>query len=434
MGKGSKRKKNEKPDNKKEKGRSKEPNHNINKNAINMEPKETKYYEQKKVAVSFKKLYQFYKEEEINTLLLEDLKKKASLFDLNPLLNYKLLLALKNSNESEYNKYIKKYKYTLNYEHAKELKCFKDNEQDLLNESLTYKFDIKKINSLSKIKLFNLLFYIMNLKFNEKQIDIGFINLAKISQEKILSYDNDVELIFKTANNYGNYELQYYTYLGLFVNYFNKKIELIFKEDEGEEEGEEEEENVINVQDNQINESPKEDVFFDWDTNYCEKMENIDNTLFKKGKNDLKNFIDKFISENININDDVQNMEIEKDNNDNKINEKKEKKEKKINKEKMNKDKETKENDDDKNIEIWKRYSTFHKMHVNKLKKYKNELLYLFKENNDEKILEEIEFIYFSLLFTSDKSLNSYDSYVNCLSNDPKLANNNFTEKYKGYL
>ena len=48
------------------------------------------------MAVSFQKLYQYYKDEEIDKLTLDELKIKASHFDLNPKLNYRLLSAIKN--------------------------------------------------------------------------------------------------------------------------------------------------------------------------------------------------------------------------------------------------------------------------------------------------------------------------------------------------
>ena len=407
MGKGGKKKKGSKPNAGKEKGRSKD---SLKKNL-----KKSNDLEEKKVAVSFKKLYQKYEEEEINKLSFNDLKIKASHFDLNPSLNFKLLSLLKNNYKLEYDKYITKYKYTLNYDDAKKLNCFKDKEKDILNESSFYKFDIKEIKSLSKVKLFNYLFYIMNLKFNEKQYEENYIDIAKKIEEKIWSYTNDVDLIFKVPNNFGNYELQYYTYLGLFIDYYSKKIKSVFDEDENE----------INNTDNQINESELKDIFFDWDSNPCGKEENIDITKFKQRKRELKQSIDNYISENKKNNENVQIMEIEKEEDNNKKNQ--EKKLQKINKGKA----EIIKNDDNEN---WKKYTKFHKIHVCKLKKYKNELFYLFKEEDDNKIIKNIEFIYYSLLFTADKSLNLYDSYVNCLSNDPKMKNENYKERYNCYV
>ena len=171
MGKERKKKKSSKQNTKQEKGRSKDSSkvNATNTNEIKVEQKEAINFEEKKVAVSYKRLYHYFKDEEINASSLDELKIKASHFDLNPSLNYKLLSALKKESKSEYIKYITKYKYTLDYENAKELNCFQDNENDIINESLSYNFDIKEIKSLSKIKLFNLLFYIINIKFNEKQ-------------------------------------------------------------------------------------------------------------------------------------------------------------------------------------------------------------------------------------------------------------------------
>ena len=432
MGKGGKKKKSPKQNTKQEKGKNKDSlevnatNTNeikaTNTNEIKVEEKEANNFDEKKVAVSYKKLYQYFQDEEIDTSYLEGLKKKVSHFDLNPSLNFKLLSTLKKESKSEYTKYITKYKYTLDYKDAKKLKCFQDNEKDIIKESLSYNFDIKEIKSLSKIKLFNLLFYIINLKFSEKQFEGNFIDLIQNIYKKILSFANDADLIFKAPNNYGNYELQYYTFLGLFVKYFCKKMEFIFNENE-----EEEEENSINEEENQIKDLYEEDIFFDWDSNYYETKEKIDINKFKQGKNNLKEAIEKFISENIKINDNIQSMEIEKEKENN---DKKNAVKKNQNTIKGN-DENKKEEIDNK---IFKKYSRFHRIHVNKLKKYEDELFHLFKEKDDNKILKDIEFIYYSILFTSDKSLNLYDSYVNCLSNNPKLNNDNFKGKYNCYI
>ena len=241
--------------------------------------------------------------------------------------------------------------------------------------------------------------------------------MLKNIHKKILSYANDIDLIFKSPNNYGNYELQYYTYIGLFVKYFIKKIEFIFNENE-------EEENTINETKNQIKEISKEDIFFNWDTKYYEIKENIDINRFKQRKNNLKEAIEKFILENIKINNNIQSMEIEKENNN----------KKNANKKNQSTSKEKVEKREENIIsEIWKKYSRFHRIHVNKLKKYKDELFYLFKEKDDN-ILKHIEFIYYSILFTSDKSLNLYDAYINCLANNPNLNNDNFKERYNCYI
>ena len=65
---------------------------------------------------------------------MNELKIIASNFDINPKVNFKLLSILKEENNSEYNKYIDKYKYTLDYNDAKKLKCFSNNESDIIND------------------------------------------------------------------------------------------------------------------------------------------------------------------------------------------------------------------------------------------------------------------------------------------------------------
>ena len=66
-------------------------------------------FEKKKVAISYKRLYQSFEEINIDKLSLKALELTASHFDLNPKLNYVLLSKLKDKNISEYNKYIIKY-------------------------------------------------------------------------------------------------------------------------------------------------------------------------------------------------------------------------------------------------------------------------------------------------------------------------------------
>ena len=74
--------------------------------------------------------------------------------DLNPKVNFKLLSILKNENKAEYNKYIAKYKYTLDYNDAKKLKCFPKDENDIIRDlNVNFKDKIPEIKSLSKIKL-----------------------------------------------------------------------------------------------------------------------------------------------------------------------------------------------------------------------------------------------------------------------------------------
>lgn len=60
---------------------------------------------------------------------LIDLKKEASNFDINPKVNYKLLPLLKQKEKSTYDKFVYKYKYTLDFRDAKSLHCFTEEEE-----------------------------------------------------------------------------------------------------------------------------------------------------------------------------------------------------------------------------------------------------------------------------------------------------------------
>ena len=190
--------------------------------------KQKKIMEKKKVAVPLKKLRLQINDDTINNLSLNDLKKLASKFDVNPKINYRLLYLLKTSklkqDNEDYKKYINKYKYTLNYLNSQNLECFeesKNNEikEEFINNLRQLKIEYKQTKSLSKMKLFNLLFYVLNISANEKAKEDASIIYDKIAK-KIDSFSNEENLIFKIPNNFGNYELYYYVYIGLFVIYF----------------------------------------------------------------------------------------------------------------------------------------------------------------------------------------------------------------------
>ena len=349
--------------------------------------KERKKYKDKKVAVSYKKLNKIIDNDIIKKSSLNELKIIASNFDINPKVNFKLLSSLKKESKSEYNKYIDKYKYTLDYNDAKKLKCFSNNESDIINDlNDNSEYKIKEIKSLSKIKLFSFLFYINNLKLNSIYIEEDpYKDILEKIKEKIVSYSSEKNLIFKIPNNYGNYELQYYSYLNLFVDYFFDKLEPkhISKNKESD-----------------------ELLLFDWDKKTYGIKEKIDITQFEKDKNELKEFIQEYIDKNKNNDKNDQKMEVE-NYNDNK-NSKKE---------------------DPKTL-----IAIFFDRHTKKLKKYEKEIIFLFKdENNDEKILKQIEFIYYDLLFTKE-GRNLYDSYPNCLLNNPLIKNDQHKEKYNQFI
>ena len=354
---------------------------------------EKRKFKEKKIVVSFKRLNTIIDEETIKNSSYEDLKIISSNFDINPIVNFKLLSILKQKSKEEYNKYISKYKYTLNYKDAKKLKCFSNDEKDILKElKSNYKDKIPEINSLSKIKLFSFLFYINNLECNFSHTENNYYkNITEKIKEKIISFSSEKDLNFKIPNNYGNYELQYYTYLNLFVNYFSEKLDQKRKNNEN-----------IDIKEI-INES--NELFFDWDKRSYGNKEIIDITEFELNKNKLKEFIQESIHKN------------------------KKKNKNGINVEKSN-DKSNKINKNEEQRKYRKILCNFIDRNVKKLKKFEKEIYYLFKQEiNDEKIIKNIEFIYYYLLFTKE-GCELYNSYPNCLLNNPSIKNDKYIDRF----
>ena len=354
---------------------------------------EKRKFKEKKIVVSFKRLNTIIDEETIKNSSFEDLKIISSNFDINPIVNFKLLSILKQKSKEEYNKYISKYKYTLNYKDAKKLKCFSNDEKDILKElKSNYKDKIPKINSLSKIKLFSFLFYINNLECNFSHTENNYYkNITEKIKEKIISFSSEKDLNFKIPNNYGNYELQYYTYLNLFVNYFSEKLDQKRKNNES-----------IDIKEI-INES--NELFFDWDKRSYGNKEIIDITEFELNKNKLKEFIEESIHKNKKKN--KNGINIEKSN-----------------------DKSNKINKNEEQRKYRKILCNFIDRNVKKLKKFEKEIYYLFKQEiNDEKIIKNIEFIYYYLLFTKE-GCELYNSYPNCLLNNPSIKNDKYIDRF----
>ena len=354
---------------------------------------EKRKFKEKKIVVSFKRLNTIIDEETIKNSSFEDLKIISSNFDINPIVNFKLLSILKQKSKEEYNKYISKYKYTLNYKDAKKLKCFSNDEKDILKElKSNYKDKIPEINSLSKIKLFSFLFYINNLECNFSHTENNYYkNITEKIKEKIISFSSEKDLNFKIPNNYGNYELQYYTYLNLFVNYFSEKLDQKRKNNEN-----------IDIKEI-INES--NELFFDWDKTSYGNKEIIDITEFELNKNKLKEFIEESIHKNKKKN--KNGINIEKSN-----------------------DKSNKINKNEEQRKYRKILCNFIDRNVKKLKKFEKEIYYLFKQEiNDEKIIKNIEFIYYYLLFTKE-GCELYNSYPNCLLNNPSIKNDKYIDRF----
>ena len=349
----------------------------------------------KKIAIPLKKLKLDIKEDKIKNLELPELKRLASKFDVNPLINFRLLFLLKNSNnkkdQQDYKKYINKYRFTLEYNDAKNLACFDPSEEKNIIDEFFNNLNIKQekyqISSLSKLKLFNLLFYIIGIKQN---IDIDdYINSLKIIIKKIESYSNDQNLIFKVPNNFGNIELIYYVYIDLFINYFLRDIKPLLTK--------------FLSNNNEIRE-PDDDIYFDWEKEAEGKEEEIDMSSFEKRKQKLE----EFINNEIKIQDKQKIIDANKD----------------------IKEPETIIKNDD----LQKAYGYFIHYEVKKFKKYKKNIQDLATEKDNDVILKNIEFIFYSLFFTNSKYNTILDIYANCLYYNTKERNEDFKTSIKSFI
>ena len=222
---------------------------------------------------------------DISKMDLNDLKKFAHKFDINPDINYQLLLKLKEKEIEEYMKYIPKYRYTLHFKDALSLNCFEEKDisitlkeynKNLINHKLSSAVIKSKddINSLSKLKLFNFLFFLIPKDFMEtKENDII---------QKILFYSIQQTLIFKIPNKYGSLELKYYSYLLILVNIFLQ----FFK-----------------IDNNSQNESdftslPNKDIiYFNFQYNEKQQEQEIDLEKFYERKKKLTDYLKGFDSE-----------------------------------------------------------------------------------------------------------------------------------------
>ena len=212
----------------------------------------------------------------VEHMKINELKEFADKFDLNPEINYQLLKNL-GKNNPEYKKYITKYKYTLDFEDALSLGCF-DNQyiinmvNEYNNNISKYKLKINKINgvdeikSFSKIKLFNLLFFLISDQ-NTK------INLETL-EKQILTYTIPVSLLYKVPNRFGNIELQYYSYLLSLINIF---IPL------------KSENNKSKKKD--FDSSLNKEIYFDFDTKKEIIEEEINMKIFNERKKSLDNYL-----------------------------------------------------------------------------------------------------------------------------------------------
>ena len=319
----------------------------------------------KKKLVPFKDLKIEIKEKELINKTSLELKNLASQFDLNPVLNFYVLSDLKNNNPDDYTKYIKKYKYTLNFVDAFKLQCF--NETDIENNINEYNINLTKLNlknkqiksiqSLAKIKLFNLFFYLIIE-------DISSSNYYS-AINKIKSYSNDTILIYKIPNSFGNFELQCYSYIGYFVDFLTTNSK---DNDDNNEE---------------FTSSEKEQVYFNWQNKILGKEVEVDISDFEQRKAELKKYIG--------INEKEEDFKDKED----------------IIKEKNNSNKN----------QINREINNFINK-VNRFYCYKNRIIEMV-EDKDILILEKIRFIYYSILFPCNDLIDILQLYCNCIRTKP---------------
>jgi len=331
----------------------------------------------KKVLIPLKKL-NIQLEKDIKNMTIDEIKEFASNFDLNPKINFQLLTYLKKNSRTEYNKYINKYKYTLDFQDAIKLKCFKEKDINLIKikfkENITkYNIKIGVINSLSRMKLFNMLFFLLN------EVTISDLKLT----ENILSYAIPETLIFKIPNRFGNFELKYYTYITFFVNHLLSGIKNDANDDN------------VKFEDkfNDFTSSSDEQVYFSWNHTIKGEIKNVNLTGFYERKKILDDYVE------------INKLK------DNKI--KSSKKSEDLNKTKKNKIQDF--------IMLMEK--------INRLKIFKERILEIANES-DESVLKKIKFIYYSLLFPPGNLFFDFlTSYSKCLKS--KYSEFEINEKKK---
>ena len=223
---------------------------------------------------------------DINQMNIEELKEFASEFDLNPKVNYKVLEYLKKNSPTEFNKYIEKYKYTLDFEDALNLGCFNNKKVKLILQEFNNNFknsqipSLKKIKFLSKLKIFNLFCYLLQLK------PLDICNIQSVL-DNILEYANPQTLIFKVPNRFGNIELKYYSCLTFIINYFISNI------DDNDTNNNKIESNISD-----FTSSPEEQIYFNWNNSQRGDTKMVDLTDFNARKIELENYFNISDSKN----------------------------------------------------------------------------------------------------------------------------------------
>ena len=314
---------------------------------------------------------------DIKEMTIEQIKEFASEFDLNPEINYLLLKHLKDKSPKDYQLYIEKYKYTLNFQDAIKLDCFSKQEiaqiDEFENNIKKFRLNIQKIKnieSLSKRKLFNFLFFLMD------------VNLSEIENVylKIQNYSNPVTLLFKVPNRFGNIEIKYYTLLTFFINFLILEISQNCSNNNN---------NIIQDEENEIdlNSTYDDQIYF----NFYQKKQGttikVDLTEFFQRKNELDKSLEKFA-----------------------INEEKKEFNKKSNKKPIN--------------------NLYNKLkdNINRFRIFKERIVEMIYES-DELIIKKIKFIYYGILFPKEGSLDLLSKYNICL-NTNKKKETVYIEKY----
>ncbi len=348
------------------------------KNLISLERKN----KDKKIKLKALKYLFIQPNKNIKNMNIKDLKEFAHKFDINADINYLVLLYLQKKEPKEFNRYIQKYKYTLHFKDAIKLQCFENdyiikafNEyNNNVNHIKSAKINsIENINSFSRIKIFNLLFFLLKINIDMmKDEDI---------EKKIISYSIPETLIFKIPNKYGNTELKYYSYLIILANLFLRDI---IKE------------NNSKVDAEDYTSSLKKGNFFNFEHQEKIEGEEVDLEEFYNRKKSLEDYLKEF------------NIEEEK-------------KEEKISL--------TKKKENDLGNRIRNKDKFLQKLNIIQIFKENIEEIITLKDDNE--IMQRIKFIIRALLFygENDERYLILTKYSNCLKIDNNSGNNEYPNR-----
>ena len=297
----------------------------------------------------------------------EDFQKIFTLSDLNSKINFLYLKFLETNDKNKYSIFITKYKYTIEFQHYKKLKCLKEDDYKEIDKLNSFRESngiskINEINSLSKVKLINFIYQIHNYFKNTKS--------KEDIQKLILNYQINVDLKFKLPNNYGCYELKYYTFLQLFIALFD-----IFDKNDDINKG--------LLKKTEINEENKknEELYFDsfkYDESDYEKYNCNEKEVIK----DIKSFNDYINSLTYKFKEVNFDIILQK------------------------------------STRIKKRFNLINLLKGLDLFKRYIKKDFLLIETDDEKYIKKIEFLYFSMIYFNNSKLIEYNNNVEFYIND----------------